>query len=179
MDPDTATRAGSGFANRWLGVTCGLRSIARQRRATAGQSDPTGGRWGVRRRPTPPDSTTAAAMITDPGNPSPWDAAAYDEWFDAPWGRYAFRIERATLERATGPLDRRRVLDVGCGTGRFTSDLAEKSQIAGRTGLRPRRAQRRSPARPGAFADRRHTPSALPSGPVRRVGCHDPLRVRR
>jgi len=67
-------------------------------------------------------------MITDPGNPSPWDAAAYDEWFDAPWGRYAFRIERATLERATGPLDRRRVLDVGCGTGRFTSDLAERAK---------------------------------------------------
>ena len=67
-------------------------------------------------------------MITDPGNPSPWDAAAYDEWFDAPWGRYAFRIERATLERATGPLDRRRVLDVRCGTGRFTSDLAERAK---------------------------------------------------
>ena len=48
------------------------------------------------------------------------DAAAYDGWFDQPWGRYAFTVERAALLDAVGPLVGRRVLDVGCGTGRFT-----------------------------------------------------------
>jgi 2-polyprenyl-3-methyl-5-hydroxy-6-metoxy-1,4-benzoquinol methylase len=46
--------------------------------------------------------------------------AAYDRWFDTRWGRYAFTIELAAIERAIGRLDGLRVLDAGCGTGRFT-----------------------------------------------------------
>jgi ubiquinone/menaquinone biosynthesis C-methylase UbiE len=53
------------------------------------------------------------------------DAVAYDRWFDSAWGRYAFEVERAILERAVGPLDGRRVLDVGCGTGRFTAAMEQ------------------------------------------------------
>lgn len=53
------------------------------------------------------------------------DAAAYDGWFDQPWGRYAFTVERAAILDAVGPLAGRRVLDVGCGTGRFTQVLEQ------------------------------------------------------
>jgi SAM-dependent methyltransferase len=49
------------------------------------------------------------------------DPATYDAWFDQPWGAYAFEIERDTLLNALRPLKGRRLLDVGCGTGRFTA----------------------------------------------------------
>jgi SAM-dependent methyltransferase len=49
------------------------------------------------------------------------DPATYDAWFDQPWGAHAFVVERDALLDALGPLDCRRLLDVGCGTGRFTA----------------------------------------------------------
>jgi len=55
--------------------------------------------------------------------PSARAARAYDRWFQTPWGRYAFALERAALERAAGPLQGRLLVDVGCGTGRFTQAL--------------------------------------------------------
>lgn len=51
-------------------------------------------------------------------------AEAYDRWFDKAWGRYAFGIEARTLLKAVGKLDGLSVLDVGCGTGRFTAELS-------------------------------------------------------
>ena len=51
-------------------------------------------------------------------------ALAYDAWFDAGWGRHAFGVEARALLRAAGKIDERRVLDVGCGTGRMTDVLA-------------------------------------------------------
>jgi len=62
--------------------------------------------------------------VTDPHD-TPLDARAYDAWFDHGWGAYAFEIERATLRNALGELAGLRVVDVGCGTGRFTADLED------------------------------------------------------
>lgn len=63
-----------------------------------------------------------------PGTP----ADAYDRWFDTSWGRYAFAAEEAALKRAIGRLDGLRVLDAGCGTGRFTRCLERRAaQVAG------------------------------------------------
>ncbi|HUL27793.1 MAG TPA: class I SAM-dependent methyltransferase [Streptosporangiaceae bacterium] len=58
--------------------------------------------------------------------------AAYDRWFDTRWGRYASTIELAAIERAAGRLDGLRVLDAGCGTGRFTAALERRAaRLAG------------------------------------------------
>lgn len=51
-------------------------------------------------------------------------ARRYDRWFDERWGRYAWRIESAAVLRALGPVSGRRIVDVGCGTGRLAALLA-------------------------------------------------------
>lgn len=52
-------------------------------------------------------------------------AAAYDAWFDRPWGRYAFAVESAAVRRALDVREGYRVLDAGCGTGRFSIAMAQ------------------------------------------------------
>jgi SAM-dependent methyltransferase len=52
------------------------------------------------------------------------EAEAYDGWFDAPWGRYAFGVESRALLDAIGSVGGARVLDAACGTGRFTEVVA-------------------------------------------------------
>jgi len=50
------------------------------------------------------------------------EASEYDRWFDRPWGKYSFGIELGSVLEAVGPLSHEmRVLDAGCGTGRFTT----------------------------------------------------------
>lgn len=51
-------------------------------------------------------------------------AGHYDRWFEEPWGRYAFAVERAAVLRSVGVLDGARLLDGGCGTGRFGAAAA-------------------------------------------------------
>ncbi|MBN2113012.1 MAG: class I SAM-dependent methyltransferase [Acidimicrobiia bacterium] len=58
-----------------------------------------------------------------PGAGGTIDASAYDEWFETPWGRYAFAAEAALLRRVLGDLGGSRALDAGCGPGRFTEVL--------------------------------------------------------
>ena len=48
-------------------------------------------------------------------------AAGYDAWFEEAWGRYAFAVEGHALLRALGSLAGVRMVDVGCGSGRFTA----------------------------------------------------------
>jgi hypothetical protein len=49
------------------------------------------------------------------------DPERFDRWFERPWGRHAFAVERDALLHTLGPLHDRRLLEVGCGTGRFTA----------------------------------------------------------
>ncbi len=51
------------------------------------------------------------------------DPQRYDDWFEQPWGRHAFAVERDALLAALGPLQGRRLVEVGCDTGRFTAAL--------------------------------------------------------
>jgi ubiquinone/menaquinone biosynthesis C-methylase UbiE len=65
-----------------------------------------------------------------PMTPAPDLATAeqYDRWYDTGWGRYAFTIELAAIQAATGSLPGLRLIDVGCGTGRFTRALADDAE---------------------------------------------------
>jgi ubiquinone/menaquinone biosynthesis C-methylase UbiE len=62
--------------------------------------------------------------VTAPVDERAVDAARnYDRWFDREWGRYASRVEQRALDKAVGSSRNRSVVDVGCGTGRFTGFL--------------------------------------------------------
>lgn len=58
-----------------------------------------------------------------PGSTWVADAERYDRWFESPWGAYAFSTERHAILDATGSLAGKTVADIGCGTGRFTTNL--------------------------------------------------------
>jgi SAM-dependent methyltransferase len=70
---------------------------------------------------------TMAPMSQEQDRDAPtWtgEAVEYDAWFESPWGRHAFAVESAAVRRACGDLAGRRLLDAGCGTGRFSVALA-------------------------------------------------------
>ena len=55
------------------------------------------------------------------------DAGRYDRWFESPWGAYAYFTERQAILHAAGNLTGKTVADVGCGTGRFTTELERRA----------------------------------------------------
>jgi SAM-dependent methyltransferase len=59
--------------------------------------------------------------VSDEDRSGTLDPERYDRWFERPWGRHAFSVERDALLAALGPLDGEELLDRGCGTGRFTA----------------------------------------------------------
>jgi ubiquinone/menaquinone biosynthesis C-methylase UbiE len=60
--------------------------------------------------------------VSDDTEPSgTLDPERYDRWFERPWGRHAFSVEQDALLDALGPLNGRELLELGCGTGRFTA----------------------------------------------------------
>lgn len=61
------------------------------------------------------------AAVSDDEPAGSLDPERYDRWFERPWGRHAFAVERGALLDALGPLDGRELLELGCGTGRFTA----------------------------------------------------------
>lgn len=77
------------------------------------------------RRPDPTMTTAPAPPHQAPPVPE-WTGAAvdYDAWFDRQWGHHAFAVESAAVLRAAGAIASTRVLDAGCGTGRFSAALA-------------------------------------------------------
>jgi LmbE family N-acetylglucosaminyl deacetylase len=50
----------------------------------------------------------------------------YDQWFERPWGHYAFGVESAAVVRAAPAVPNGLVLDAGCGTGRFSTLFADQ-----------------------------------------------------
>lgn len=66
--------------------------------------------------------TITRDRITDSGGDR-GTAGAYDQWFETRWGRYAFEVEARTVLRALGTVRGGRLLDAGCGTGRFAGLL--------------------------------------------------------
>jgi ubiquinone/menaquinone biosynthesis C-methylase UbiE len=53
-------------------------------------------------------------------------AAAYDRWYATPLGRLVDRVEKAALFALVPELRGRRVLEVGCGTGNISLELARR-----------------------------------------------------
>lgn len=64
----------------------------------------------------------SAARKTDTG----FSAAAYDAWFETPLGRLCGILETASILKLAELKPRELVLDLGCGTGFFTLELARR-----------------------------------------------------
>lgn len=59
-------------------------------------------------------------------------AAAYDRWYATPLGQLVDRVEKAALFALLPDLHGRRVLEVGCGTGNISLELARRgAQVVG------------------------------------------------
>ncbi len=70
--------------------------------------------------------TSAPAPHRQAPSAPEWTGAAvdYDAWFDRPWGHHALAVESAAVLQTADTVAGRRVLDAGCGTGRFSTALS-------------------------------------------------------
>ena len=48
----------------------------------------------------------------------------YDAWYERPFGRYADRLEKNLISKLLPEVNRKLILDVGCGTGKYSIMLA-------------------------------------------------------
>lgn len=53
-------------------------------------------------------------------------ATSYDHWYETPLGAFADRVEREAVFGLLKPVVGERILDVGCGTGRYALELASR-----------------------------------------------------
>ncbi len=53
-------------------------------------------------------------------------ARRYDEWYSTPWGNWADTVQRQLFIELAQPRKGERVLDVGCGTGRYLKWLLDR-----------------------------------------------------
>lgn len=81
-------------------------------------------------------------------------AASYDRWYETPIGAFADRVEREAVFGLLQPMPGERILDVGCGTGRYALELAGRGVDA--VGVDPSAAML-------AVATARRAPSGRPA----------------
>jgi ubiquinone/menaquinone biosynthesis C-methylase UbiE len=70
-----------------------------------------------------------------PWRPFDEQAASYDRWYETPLGAFADRVEREAVFGLLEPMPGERILDVGCGTGRYVLALADRG--ANPVGIEP------------------------------------------
>jgi SAM-dependent methyltransferase len=74
----------------------------------------------------------AGVLTRNGGGHAEFDPSSYGAWYRSELGRIVWHHERHVLDRLLGPVAGARILDAGCGMGRFAAELAEAgAEVAG------------------------------------------------